>query len=99
MADREYIGLEWIDFLLDDDLNFVIRSRDYAHFDLIDQAPGKSSEEMIAKALPFLIINDLGRNNSIISKCMRKILNALKNEKTSLNAYEYLESAFLHISK
>ena len=42
LADREYIGLEWFNYLIDNSLQFCIRSRNLAYFPLVDRsAPGQ----------------------------------------------------------
>ena len=52
LADREYIGVEWFNYLVCKQIEFVIRSRDYSYFSLIDEfSTGKTVEEMIAKVL------------------------------------------------
>ena len=54
LADREYIGTQWFKFLVDNDLDFVIRSRDQAYFELIDGTSpenAKPVEELIDKVL------------------------------------------------
>ena len=54
LADREYIGTQWFTFLISQDIDFVIRSRDQSYFSLIDRtsAPGtKSVEAVIDKVL------------------------------------------------
>lgn len=54
LADREYIGAQWFNFLLDSKIDFVIRSRDQAYFELIDRTspPGtKPIEEVIDKVV------------------------------------------------
>ena len=51
LADREYIGADWFNYLLDKQIDFVIRSRDYSYFSLIDAASpqqGLPVEGMIA---------------------------------------------------
>lgn len=52
LADREYIGVDWFNYLLDKQIDFVIRSRDYSYFSLIDSgSEGLSVEGMIAKVM------------------------------------------------
>ena len=52
LADREYIGVDWFNYLIDKQIDFVIRSRDYSYFSRIDAAgSGLSIEEMIANVL------------------------------------------------
>ncbi len=42
LADREYIGREWLEYLSLKGLGFVIRSRDYAYFSFVDTSgPGQ----------------------------------------------------------
>lgn len=51
LADREYIGEEWFVFLLDHDLDFVIRLRKKNYRKAVDQAPGKSYTALEKKVL------------------------------------------------
>lgn len=52
LADREYIGVDWFNYLISKKIDFVIRSRNYSYFALIDKfSTGKTVEEMIAKAM------------------------------------------------
>lgn len=51
IADREYIGSDWFKYLVDNDLDFVIRLRHNNYKELIDAAPGRSYDEMVAKVL------------------------------------------------
>lgn len=51
IADREYIGVEWAKFLTSNEIPFVIRLRHKAYKESINQASGKSYEELKAKAL------------------------------------------------
>ncbi len=52
LADREYIGVEWFNYLIDKQIDFVICSRGYSYFALIDEfSSGRTVEEMIAKAM------------------------------------------------
>lgn len=58
LADREYIGKEWFNYLIDNGIDFIIRSRDYAYFEFIDQnSSGLSVEDMIAKVLGSKVSN------------------------------------------
>ena len=49
LADREYLGKRWFKALIDNKIDFVIRSRYRAYFEQIDQADGPSMEEMIQR--------------------------------------------------
>lgn len=52
LADREYIGVDWFKYLVDNGIDFVIRSRDYSYFSLIDAtSPSKTVEDMIKKVM------------------------------------------------
>lgn len=51
LADREYIGKEWFNFLIDNNIDFIIRLR-YTHYkQAIDRAPGRSYQGCIDKVL------------------------------------------------
>ncbi len=51
LADREYIGVEWFEFLIDNGLDFCIRSRDRAYFRQMDRTAPEQPRlhEMIAR--------------------------------------------------
>jgi hypothetical protein len=49
IADREYIGTEWFNSLIDNGLSFVIRLRKNAYKKAINQSEGKSYEALQAK--------------------------------------------------
>lgn len=51
LADREYIGYEWFSYLKDQKINFVIRLRFSNYFQVVDNQPGKSYQQMYA-AIP-----------------------------------------------
>jgi hypothetical protein len=51
IADREYIGKEWFKFLIDNNINFVIRSKTNAYKKVIDAAPGKTLSQMVKKIM------------------------------------------------
>lgn len=51
IADREYVGTEWIKFLIDSKLTFVIRLKQKTYHQAISQAPGRSYQCMQQKAL------------------------------------------------
>lgn len=57
LADREYIGNDWFNYLINKGLNFVIRSKDYAYFNQIERTAKMSVEQMIAKVLRSKIPN------------------------------------------
>lgn len=66
LADREYIGIDWFNYLIDKQIDFVIRSRDYSYFALIDEfSSGKTVEEMVAKVMRS------SKPNKAISKAFR----------------------------
>lgn len=50
LADREYIGTDWFNYLTENGLDFVVRSRDKAYFSLIDrQLTGRTVSGLVAK--------------------------------------------------
>ena len=49
IADREYIGIDWFKYLVDNDLYFVIRLKKNVYHDAINKASGKTVEELIQK--------------------------------------------------
>ena len=49
LADREYIGKQWFNYLKDRGINFVIRLRFGDYYEAVDQAAGKSYQEMYDK--------------------------------------------------
>ena len=49
IADREYIGIDWFKYLIDSDLNFVIRLKKNVYHDAINKAVGKTVEQLIQK--------------------------------------------------
>lgn len=51
IADREYIGKDWFKFLIDNDIDFVIRSKTNAYKTAIDAAPGKKLSDMVKKVM------------------------------------------------
>ena len=51
LADREYIGVEWFKFLIDNEIDFVIRLKGKAYKQEIDKANGRSYSAMTKKAL------------------------------------------------
>jgi len=51
LADREYIGTDWFKFLVNNGIEFNIRLRIKSYKEAIDASPGKSYEELEAKAL------------------------------------------------
>ncbi len=66
LADREYIGKEWFNFLSTNSIDFVIRSRDKNYFDLIDkQIEGFTLSDLIAK------VRRSGKPNKAIKKPFR----------------------------
>lgn len=51
LADREYIGIDWFKYLKGRSLDFTTRIKKDIYVDAINQAPGKSYQEMINKVL------------------------------------------------
>lgn len=51
LADREYIGIEWFEYLSDIGLDFVIRLRHKSYKKYVNKAMGKSYEELENKVL------------------------------------------------
>lgn len=51
LADREYVGTEWFNYLLDNGLDMTIRLRQKNYRQEIDQSPGNSYQAMLAKVL------------------------------------------------
>lgn len=51
LADREYIGIDWAKFLIANEVNFIIRLRNKTYKSAIDEAEGKSYEELKSKVL------------------------------------------------
>jgi len=51
LADREYIGTDWFKFLVDKGIDFNIRLKVKNYKKAVDEAAGKSYEELEAKAL------------------------------------------------
>ena len=51
LADREYIGEEWFKYLIDNDIDFIIRLRDKAYKKAIDEAPGRGYDKIKSKVL------------------------------------------------
>ena len=49
IADREYIGIDWFKFLISNSLHFVIRLKKNAYHGAINDAKGKTVEELIQK--------------------------------------------------
>jgi hypothetical protein len=49
IADREYIGIDWFKYLMDSELNFVIRLKKNVYHGAINRAKGKTVEELIQK--------------------------------------------------
>lgn len=49
LCDREYIGISWFKFLIDNDLSFVIRLRAKAYKSFIDECDGLNYDKLIAK--------------------------------------------------
>ncbi|MBC6993838.1 transposase [Lewinella lacunae] len=46
LADREYVGQEWFKFLIDNKIEFVIRLRFGDFYQAVDEAPGKTYQQM-----------------------------------------------------
>lgn len=51
LADREYIGKEWFNFLINNGLLFIIRLRKKNYQSYVNQTPGKSYQQLIDKVL------------------------------------------------
>ena len=49
IADREYIGIDWFKYLIDNDLNFVIRLKKNIYHKAINKARGKTVDQLIQK--------------------------------------------------
>jgi hypothetical protein len=49
IADREYIGTGWFKYLIDNELDFVIRLKKNIYHEAIDQAKGKTVKQIIQK--------------------------------------------------
>lgn len=56
IADREYIGKEWFNLLIESGLDFVIRSKKKTYKEAINQAQGRSYDQMIRKVLASKVI-------------------------------------------
>lgn len=50
IADREYIGIDWFRFLINNGLGFVIRLKKNVYHEAINAAAGKTVEQLIQKA-------------------------------------------------
>jgi hypothetical protein len=51
LADREYIGSDWFKFLVEKEINFVIRIRKKNYKSLVNEQAGRSYEELESKAM------------------------------------------------
>lgn len=51
LADREYVGIEWFKFLVDNKIEFVIRLRFGDYYSAVDEAPGKTYQQMYDQCL------------------------------------------------
>lgn len=49
IADREYIGIDWFKYLIDNDLKFVIRLKKNVYHSSINKAKGKTVTELVQK--------------------------------------------------
>jgi len=49
IADREYIGIDWFKFLIDNKLGFIIRLKKNIYHEAINAAGGKTVQELIQK--------------------------------------------------
>lgn len=49
LADREYIGQDWFNYLKSKGINFVIRLRFADYYEAVDAAPGKTYQQMYDK--------------------------------------------------
>lgn len=49
IADREYIGTKWFKFLIDNEIDFVIRLKNGTYKDAVDQSVGRSYEHLRSK--------------------------------------------------
>ena len=51
LGDREYIGKEWFKYLIDNDINFIIRIKKNIYKTSINESSGRSHEQITAKIL------------------------------------------------
>lgn len=51
LADREYIGSDWFKYLIERGIDFTIRTRKNTYVDAINQAAGRTYQQMIDKVL------------------------------------------------
>lgn len=57
LGDREYIGTEWFKYLKDKGINFTIRNKKNTYVDIINQAGGRTYQQMIDKVLRSKLVN------------------------------------------
>lgn len=74
LADREYIGKKWFRYLINNGLNFVIRSKDYTYFDQIDKSGKRTIEQMIAKVLRSKVPNKAIAQTCKIGDCELRVI-------------------------
>jgi len=51
LADREYIGIDWFKYLINKGIEFTIRTKKNTYVEIINQAGGRTYQEMIDKVL------------------------------------------------
>jgi len=51
IADREYIGTDWFNYLINSEIDFVIRLKHKTYKEAINQSKGKAYEQMIRKVM------------------------------------------------
>lgn len=51
LADREYIGIEWFKYLINKGIEFTIRTKKSTYVEIINQAGGRTYQQMIDKVL------------------------------------------------
>jgi hypothetical protein len=49
MADREYIGTKWFKYLIDNEIDFIIRLKSGTYKDAVDESAGRSYEQLRSK--------------------------------------------------
>lgn len=49
IADREYIGTKWFRYLIDNDIDFIVRLKSGTYKDAVDESAGRSYEQLRSK--------------------------------------------------